>query len=112
MRGAGALREKVAFDVKVQSPDGSGGRTSSWSEVFIDAAEFRYERGVEAVEAGAVTGSASFKIRVRSSEATRSLNTGYRMRDVRRNIAFNIRECDAITDRDWVWLVAETGVAI
>lgn len=112
MTPAGAIRELVAFDVKVQTPDGSGGRDSTWSEQFQAAAEFRYQRGVEAVEAGAVTGSASFKVRVRSSEASRALTTAYRMRDVRRDLAFNIREVDAITDRDWIWLVAEAGVAV
>lgn len=111
MTPAGALRDRVAFDEKVRASDGYGGHDAEWSEVYACAAEFRYQRGQEAIDAGAVTGTATFKVRVRSCTATRALTTDHRMRDVRRELVFNIRECDAITDRDWVWLVAEAGRA-
>lgn len=109
---AGTLRERVAFDAPTQTPDGRGGQTRGWTETYDGAAEFRYERGREAMQAGAVTGSASFKIKVRSCEATRALTTAHRMRDVRRGLAFNVREVDAITDRAFVWVVVEAGVAV
>lgn len=105
-------RERVAFDVEQRIPDGSGGQKVEWVEAFLCAAEFRYERGREAVQAGGLTGTATFKVKVRSSIQSRALTTDHRMRDVRRGLAFNIREVDAITDRDWIWLVAQSGVAV
>lgn len=112
MLDAGALRELVAFDQPVTTPDGAGGNVPGWVETHRCAAEFRYRRGDEAVQTSGLQGSASFKVRVRSCEATRVLTTKDRMRDVRRGIAYNIREVDAISDRAHVWLVAESGVAI
>lgn len=109
---AGLLRERVAFDAEQTTPDGSGGQVRSWVESFSCAAEIRYERGREAVEAGGLTGTASFKVRVRSSSQSRALTTEHRMRDLRRELVFNIREVDAITDRASVWLLVESGVAV
>lgn len=112
MPSAGQLRHSVAFDAEQVTPDGYGGEDRTWVEAFACAAEIRYQRGKEAVEAGGLTGTASFKVRVRSSSQTRALTTDHRMRDVRRGVAYNIREVDAITDRAWVWLAVESGVSI
>lgn len=76
------------------------------------AAEFRYQRGGEAVQAGGLTGTASFKVRVRSSTLTRALTVEAKMRDVRRGREYQVREVDAITHRSCVWLVVEHGVAL
>lgn len=108
----GSMRERVAFDVPVHTPDGSGGQTRTWSEIETCGAEFRYERGREAVQSGGQTGTATFKVKIRSSQITRSIGTQHRMRDVRRSMVFNIREVDAISDLIYVWLVCEKGVAI
>lgn len=109
---AGRLNERVAFDTEQATPDGYGGEDRAWVEAFSCAAEIRYQRGKEAVDAGGLTGSASFKVRVRSSIQTRALTVDHRMRDARRGVAYNIREVDAITDRAWVWLSVESGVAV
>lgn len=112
-KGAGPLRERVAFDRKATTPDGYGGESVSWSELFACAAEFRYQRGSERVEAGGLTGQASFKVRVRANDTTRGLTAEDRMRDVRRSETYNIVEPpDAITDRAHVWLVVTSGVAV
>lgn len=108
----GTLRERVAFDALTQAPDGRGGHVETWTQVAERAAEFRYVRGREAVEGGALTGTATFKVRVRADAVTKALTTDHRVRDVRRNIAMNIREVDAITDRDSVWIVCDAGVAV
>lgn len=109
---AGKLSERVAFDAEQLTPDGYGGEDRAWVEQHACAAEFRYQRGQEAVAAGGLTGTATFKVKVRSCAASRAITTEYRMRDTRRGISFNIREVDAITDRAFVWIVAENGVAI
>lgn len=109
---AGLLRERVAFDAEQVTPDGYGGQDRTWREEHVCAAAFKYQRGQEALDAGGLTGTASFKVKVLSCRATRAVTPEYRMRDVRRGMAFNIREVDAITDPAWVWIIAENGVAI
>lgn len=109
---SGDLIEAVAFDLLQETPDGRGGYETTWAEQFTDRAEFRYERGKEAVEAGGLTGSATWKVKLRSHDATRALTTDHQMRDVRRQMSFQVREVDAISDRMYVWLVVETGKAV
>lgn len=106
------LLDAVAFDAPTVSVDAYGGQENGWTQRFIDRAEFRYERGSESDEAGHVTGTAVFKVRLRSHAASRAITTEYRMRDTRRSVSYNVREVDAVTDRHWVWLKVERGVAI
>lgn len=113
MMGAGRLQERVAFDEEVTSDDGHGGENVTWETRHTCNAEFRYERGKEAGQAGRLTGSAVFKVRVRQCTEVKAINTEtYRLRDVRRSVVYNIREIDVITDRAYAWLVCESGVAI
>ncbi|MCV2877605.1 phage head closure protein [Sedimentimonas flavescens] len=109
---AGLLRERVAFDAETLAPDGYGGQARAWAEVHECAAAFKYQRGQEAVEAGGLTGTATFKVKVRACAATKALTASHRMRDVRRGVSYNLREVDAVTDPAFVWVVAENGVAI
>lgn len=108
----GYLQELVAFDAPAISPDGSGGVEQGWTELFQARAEFIYSRGSEAVDAARLQGRAIYKVKLRSSTQARGLTTDYRMRDVRRNTAYQIREADAITYRAWVYLIVESGVAV
>ncbi|WP_170133812.1 phage head closure protein [Palleronia aestuarii] len=108
----GRLNERVAFDIEDQTDDGYGGKNRSWQETFQAAAEIIYERGGEATIAGGLTGTASWKVRIRAHAASRAVTTDHRMRDVRRGLAFNIREVDALSDRLYVWLKVDSGVAI
>ncbi len=104
---AGRLTERVAFDAPTGGTDAFGGETEAWTEVFVCAAMWTYGKGDESVQAAREAGRKAFKIKVRSSTATRAITEEYRMRDVRRVTTWNIRECDPITDRAWVYLVVE-----
>ncbi|WP_417701941.1 head-tail adaptor protein [Pseudophaeobacter sp.] len=114
------LREKVAFDQRNGVPDGSGGEVMAWVLGYSCHAEFIYSRGSEAVDAARLEGRSVFKIRIRQSAGARLIETDWRMRDLRRGPQtgplsgeeYNIREVDAITDRKWVFLVVESGVAV
>lgn len=106
------LFEAVAFDAPTSSLDDYGGVESGWTQQFTDRAEFIYQRGREAEQAGHLTGTAVFKVKLRSHAASRAITTEYRMRDTRRSVSYNVREVDAVTERDWVWLMVERGVAI
>lgn len=116
---AGALTERVAFDAPNGSTDAFGGTTESFTEHYACAAQWIYGKGDESVQAAREAGRKSFKIKVRSCAKTRAITEDYRMRDVRRGLPsgvtgdtlpgsrWNIVECDAITDRAWVYLVCE-----
>lgn len=108
---AGRLRESVAFDSPTSAPDGYGGTEDGWSEEHACRAEFIHQRGNEAVDAARLTGSQIYKVKIRSNAESRAILAGWRMRDVRRSVVYNIRSVDSVTDRQWVWLQAESGVA-
>lgn len=114
------MRDRVAFDVQNQTPDGAGGADVEWSESYQCAARLIYSRGSETIEAARLEGRSIFKVKIRSCAASRQIQTDWRMRDLRRGdqngpfpgTRYNIREVDAITDRRWVYLVVESGVAV
>lgn len=115
MSKAPHLRERVAFDRPTLSPDGYGGRVSGWSEAPAShecRAELIYLRGGEAVEAARLAGRSVYKVRVRQCAQAREISADWRMRDLRRGAEYNVREVDAITDRAWIFLVVESGVAV
>lgn len=51
------------------------------------------------------------KVKLRSSSESRSIEQHWRMRDARRGAIYQVKEVDAVTDRAWVYLVVERGVA-
>ena len=124
LQGPAALRERIAFDRPTQAPDGYGGTEAGWStspDSYECWAEFIYSRGSEAVEAARLAGRPIYKVRIRSNPAAREITTDWRMRDVRRATydtkgnavtgVYNVREVDCITDRHWVYVLVECGVA-
>ena len=124
MTNAGRLTERVAFDAPADAPDGFGGIEIGWDKHYECAAQFIYSRGSESVDAARLQGRSIYKIKIRSCRAARAITADFRMRDVRRGPQqgigadlmpgerYQIREVDAITDRDWVYIVAEKGVAV
>ena len=105
------LREKVAFDAITAAPDGSGGHERTWGEQHVCRAEFIYSRGSEAVNAARLQGRSIYKVKISSCAAARSISTDHRMRDVRRDVEYQIREVDVVTEPKWVFLIVESGVA-
>ena len=113
--GAGTLKEAVAFDAPLISPDGYGGQNAGFglpANAYECRAEFIYSRGSEAVDAARLAGRAIYKVKIRQSIEARTIKTSWRMRDTHRGVDYNIREIDTITDRRWIYLIAETGVAV
>lgn len=107
-----ALLDSVAFDKPALTQDGYGGQISGWSkDEYACRAQFIYSRGSEAIDSARLSGRAIYKVKIRQSDAARLITTEWRMRDARRGTEFNIREIDAVTDRQWIYLVVESGVA-
>ena len=65
---AGRLRQLVELRRKSEAPDGSGGRTTSWSTVATIPAEAISQNGREAVLAGTLAGVSSWKVTMRWRE--------------------------------------------
>lgn len=112
MTTTGDLRERVAFEAPSKAKDDYGNKTDSWLPKYSCRAQFIYARGGESVEAARLSGRSFFKVRIRQCEAARSITQSFRMVDVRRGQEYNIREVDTITDRAWIYLLVESGVAV
>ena len=108
----GRLFEAVALEDFTEVRDEYGGMTPDWLTLFETRAEFIYNRGSEAVQAGALTGTATFKVKLRSNIQSRAVTTNHRLRDIRRGMRYQIREVDSITDRRWIYLAVESGVSV
>lgn len=111
MPGAGDLDHRVAFDMRASANDGKGNTVGAWQEQFTRLSAFVYAGGGEAVMASRLEGRGVVKVRLRSDSQTRTIGQDWRMRDAHRGTPYAIREVDAVTDRRWVWLVVERGVA-
>ncbi|MGE0214001.1 MAG: head-tail adaptor protein [Parvibaculaceae bacterium] len=113
---AGELRHRIAFDVREtvnpDAPDDFGNTESEFQEQFQCAAAFRPAGGSEAVQAARLEGRSMMRVYVRSAVETRRIGTDWRMRDLRRGTEYAIGYVDSVTDPAWVYIEAQSGVAI
>lgn len=103
------LREAVAFDRPTQNSGPGGITEDGWVEEYDCRAAFKYQRGSETVEAARLQGRAIYRVKIRQSVQARAITTDWRMRDLRRELTFDLVEVDAITDRRWIYIVAEAS---
>jgi len=101
------MRDRVAFDRPAGATNDFGGTDKAWQEHHVCAAQWLYSKGDEAVEAAREAGRRRYKLRVRSSTASRSVTEAYRVRDVRRLQTWNVVSVDAIANPAWVYVVVE-----
>lgn len=111
MKGAGALRDLVAFDQPVETTDDFGGVATSFAEVYRCAARLLYLRGGETVQARRLEGKQPVVVTIRQSVLARTITTDWRMRDVRRGDTYNVRSVVPTEDEAYVELTCEKGVA-
>lgn len=110
-RSAGDLVFRVAFDKRIESDRGDGVTVGGWQEQFQCRAGLINLRGGEAVLANRLQGKRTQVFFVRTSAASKSVNTDWQVRDVRTGVAFNIREMTTSDDRAWLDILCESGVA-
>ena len=110
-RGAGQLFEKVAFDERVISSDGSGNVEGDFAEQFQCRAGYKYLRGGETVIAGRLQGRQPIVVRVRASSDTREIRPDWQMRDLRTGIAYAVRSVIEVEGRQFLDVLVESGVA-
>lgn len=109
--GAGDLYYRVAFDRRQDLNDGYGNFVAGWQEQFQCRAAYRHLRGGEGVMASRLEGKHTQVITVRASSQTWQITTDWRVRDVRTGEVFNIRDVTVETDRAFIGLLCERGVA-
>lgn len=110
--GGGQLIERVAFDKREMIDDGYGNLVAGdWQEQFQHRAKFIPLRGSETVMAGRLESHASIIMQVRVCDETRQIWTDWQARDVRRGIAYNIRDVTEDQSRSLLDLLAESNVA-
>lgn len=112
--GAGALDKLVDFEPPMLIKDSAGGTESGWNSAAAIRryVGFIYQRGRESEQGGKLTGSAVFKVKLRNSSKVKEITTDWRMRHLSKNVAYQIREIDTMSDRQWAWMVVEAGVAV
>jgi head-tail adaptor len=108
---AGELQHRVAFDERTTVDDGLGNTEGAFAERFKAWAAFRPRGGSEAVVAARLEGRNLLGVYLRSTAETKQIKSDWRMRDVRTGDVYAVRIVDAVSDRYWVYLEAQTGVA-
>lgn len=111
----GQMDYSVAFDAPAIVKDSHGGTENGWTpdaQAVKEWAAFRYLRGGETVQAARLSGKQPVVVTVYSNTATRGLSTAWRMRDVRTGDVYNIRAIVPTSDRQFLEITAERGVAV
>jgi len=114
MLDAGDLHYRVNCQEKVGGADELGNLVPSagdWKTQFSVRAAYRHLRGGESVIAARLEGHHTQVITVRASSQTRQITTDWRLVDARDGTVFNVRDVTAETDRQWISLLCERGVA-
>jgi len=65
---AGAMRERITFQIEAKVADGGGGFTETWGAIATNStvwAQITPVKGAEKVDAGALTGMQTYLIRIR-----------------------------------------------
>jgi len=104
------LSHRVAFDKRVEIDDGAGNTRGEFEEQFRVWAALRSRGGSEAVVADRLEGRNLLGVYLRSSSQTRQITSDWQMRDARGEV-YAVKIVDAVTDRNWVYLEAQTGTA-
>jgi head-tail adaptor len=108
---AGDLKELVALDARQDGDDGAGNYQSTFVQRFERRAGFVYAGGGEGISAERLQGRSTMKIRLRNDPDTRTITSDWQLRDLQRGTVYAIREVDAVTDPQCVYLVVQSGVA-
>lgn len=114
-RGAGPLIERVSFQQLNAAADGYGNQVDVFIEQFQTRAAFLAiqpsARLAETVQADRLTGVQSFVAQIRVSEASRAVNTDWRMVDLSGPTNYAIKAINRSADRGYFDLVVQSGVA-
>lgn len=122
MTVAGELRERVTFEKRTAVDDGYGNMSGDWAGAFLDdsspqvnkqfAARIKPARGGESIQAARLAGHQPVLITVRSTVNTRTITTDWRVRDVHKDVLYNIRSIVNSDERNfYLDMECDSGVA-
>ena len=111
--GAGELDRRVSFDEPSPGSDGQGGQEDGWAADRHSCwAGFRYLRGGETVIQARLAGTQVIVAKIRKNASAKAITNGWRMRDTREGVAYNVRSIIPSDDRAFYEITCESGVAI
>lgn len=108
---APSLYYMVNCQKRVEVDDGAGNTVGDFATQFSIRAAFAHLRGGEAVIASRLENKHPVIITVRASSQTRQINSDWRLVDARDGTAWAVRDVTHETDRKWISLLCERGVA-
>jgi SPP1 family predicted phage head-tail adaptor len=108
---AGDLRYKIHCQKRVQIDDGAGNTVGDFATQFTVRAAYRHLRGGETVIASRLENRHPIIITVRASSQTRQIVSDWRLVDAHDGTAWAVRDVTYETDRQWISLLCERGVA-
>ena len=104
------LDTRVSFAKRIAREDGYGNTVGAFEVQFSRWAALRHRGGSESVQAARLEGRNVISVYVRSDRKTREITSDWQMSD-RAGNDYAIVIVDALTDRRFVFLQAESGVA-
>lgn len=111
MSGAGERTSKVSLWKRGSGSDGGGGKNSAYVYQFTRRAEFTHLHGGESVMANRLEGKHTQVVTLLSSAKTKEITTGWQLKDEKTGTKYNIRDITRTTDRKYIELLCESGVA-
>lgn len=112
MIGAGDLFYRVHCQKRTATDDGYGNTVSGpFTTQFTVRAAFRHSRGKEEVLAARLQGVHPTLITVRRSLQTSQITTDWQLVDARDGTVWAVRDVTPETDRQFITLLCERGVA-
>lgn len=109
---APSLYYKVHCQKRVALDDGMGNTVGDFATEFSVRAAFTHLRtGGETVMASRLENKHPMIVTLRSSTQTRQINADWQLVDARDNSVWAVRDVTPETDRQWISLLCERGVA-
>lgn len=109
--GAGDLYYRVNCQKRVETDDGRGNTVADFATEFTVWAAYRHLRGGEGVIADRLENKHPILITVRATNQTKKINSDWRLVDVRDGTEWAVRDVTAETDRQFITLLCQSGVA-
>lgn len=109
MPGAGELRQRLAFDQKAAGDATYGATAGAWVERFQRSAKRKFLLGSEPVIGQRLSGVQPAVFTVRCDRQTVTLDSSWRLRDLRSGRSYNIRTVTPDERNTWIDILAESG---
>lgn len=112
--GAGPLRERFAFDARVEIDDGAGNTVGEWLQQFVVAARREALKGGEAVMAGRLENRQPYLVTIRNNPLTARITHEWRAREVVNGVTvatYGIASLATRPRRDYRDFIATLGPA-